>query len=707
MLALRRLLLSLISLVLVFGVTMSGSSANADTNVADLSADPTSTGYSPIAWAKAWSDKKIDYDELQQGEPEQYLKDSGLVRDGGQWDALTPEDRTQIEEQWPGGLLKKIWNLAADSVKTNHNASRQEGTWVAPEWTPANSDAVAQILGGDSYSSLSPGLKSIVERAAVIITGDSKPPMPDDQWASWMTPDERAAYDAAEATRYDWEQNYVVTGEPAEVVTKCKEDMPSILVAFCETVQAGVEAAGDVAESAAETVSFASDPLGWLNEKLAAGVTEIFGWLATLANESTLPDLTLDSWISMYQKGFAAGIVIFFLVLMWQFVRLSRGKISSAEMLDSLVARTPAYFAGVIFGPPAAQFLIVGAGQLTNGIVQGMTGPNGEATEAVTATVTAAGKGNILGGAFAALLVLLVLMVACFFIFITLCIQTITIYLSSVVFAIAFAWIADARRTNGSLKIPFLLMGIIFSRPLLFALLNFGLGFMGDSFTDASGDVGKTLTMLFMTIVLLSMIALTPVLLLQFAPVMPHGSDSTGGAGGASRSVPQSGMAYSGASSGASAMQGMARPSVSSGAASVAPASTGNSGGAAPASSASNLGAADGSGSPPRSGVSQAGTAKSGAESGSVGRMLGRTRRHGGGAPSAAASALLTGGKSGHGTGDGPGKSAAPAAGGSSSASTARGSSGGLGSRVRRGAQKAARPGAEAARNVGGTQPWQ
>ena len=502
---------------------------------------------------------------------------------------------------------------------------------------------------------------------------------------------------------------------PDGVTRTCDPDYPSFAVSFCKAVQGAVDAASGAVDAAASAVAFASDPIGWLNQRLAEGATGVFEWIATTANTATMPDLTSDWWISAYKKGFAAGIVIFFMVLMWQFVQLGRGKISQSEMLDALVARTPAFFAGMVFGPPLAQFMIVGAGQLTDDIVTGMTGSTGEATEAINAAIASAGAGNIVGGAVVALLILLVLIVACLFIFIALCTQTVAIYISSAVFGIAFAWIADAKRTSGSMRIPLIFLGLVFSRPLLFFVLSVGMGMVKGGFSGEADGAAKQLGTLVMAVVLLSMVALSPMLLLQLAPVLPTGGDSSsaggasggdgsrgsGGAGGGS--VSTAGAASGGGSGGGSAMQQLARPS-----ASPAPAMAGASGGGSPgggrsaaSGGGSGSGATAGSGSGQSSGTAAAAKPNggqpraSGGGSGSgSGQPLGRTRRHGGGSPSPAAAAMLAGSRSSSGGGGG-------ASGGGASSKL-----GALGSAARAGAHKAQKPMADTARGMEGGKPW-
>ena len=100
---------------------------------------------------------------------------------------------------------------------------------------------MAGDLGGTSYATLTPGLKSVVQRIATIVTGDTKPPMPDDAWSSWMTPQVKAAFDARPDTRFDWstvsQTPPNVAGDPAsQVTTQC--DAGPALNWLCHATQA-------------------------------------------------------------------------------------------------------------------------------------------------------------------------------------------------------------------------------------------------------------------------------------------------------------------------------------------------------------------------------------------------------------------------------------------------------------------------------------
>ena len=97
-------------------------------------------------------------------------------------------------------------------------------------------------------------------------------------------------------------------------------------------------------------------------------------FVANVANHGTAPDLTASWWISAYTKGFAIGVVLLGFVLLYETVQVARRKTSGDELVETIGIWVPAWFAGVLFGPPLAQFLITGASYLTDGIVSSMTG---------------------------------------------------------------------------------------------------------------------------------------------------------------------------------------------------------------------------------------------------------------------------------------------------------------------------------------------
>lgn len=659
------------------------------------STDPISDDYSPWAWIGAWTPTAADYQPTVSGDVRAGLNRTGMTiaAQPAQTSALTEDDWKQLTVAWPG-LLDKTYNRARAWSQVAFSSTSE-----VPEWSAADSDAAARDLGGTSYSALSPGLKSVVQRIATIVTGDFKPSMPDDAWASWMPADVRSAFDSRPDERFDWSKVSVTVDGSSAVTEVCDA---GALNWVCQTTRAAASAAG-------AAVDFATDPLGWLTAKMAAGASGLMGWVSGVANHATAPDLTAAWWIDAYKKGMAIGIILFAMVLMWQLAQKSRGRIDAQELMETFTIWAPAYFLGVVFGPPLAQFLIVGSGYLSDGLVHSLTGFNaGDAADQVGSAIDGAGAGTILGGAVVGLVVLLLVIIASLMIFVSLAAQAVTVYLAGAVFGVAFAWIVSARHRGGSMRVPLLFLGIVFSRPLLFFLLGCGLALSRVATSMTGDDAATNLATLVMAIVVLGIAAFAPLLLLKFAPVSPAGAPtggggiSTGAAAGTvamggslmnsmanSRAAQQSGKAAAGAASSTGAASGDSLGASASGGGSASPTAAGS--------------AAGGSGA--RGGGSATSRA-SGGTGQSVSQKLNRSPRSSGGKPSERASRLgdaMPGGQPmPPASADTQGAGSSSGSGSTSSGSRGGGSSGGRGralvGAVARGGASAALAAAPAAR---------
>src|SRR5664279_3345404 len=466
----RRLLGSLLTgLAVVAALLMlTAPVASADTT-SGPSGDPASDSYSPWVWLSAWGSSGA-IDSARAGDTTEGLQHSGMVVAAvpDQLNALTAADKAQLTAAWQkGGLLQLTWDRARH---WSTNAFQAAATHQAvPAWSTQDSDSVAGNLGGTSYATLTPGLKSVVQRIATIVTGNTKPPMPDDGWSTWMTPETKAAFDARPDTRFDWstvaQTPPGVAADPStQVTTQC--DAGPALNWLCHATQAAVGAV-----SAA--VDFVTNPLGYLAAAFSAAAAGLMTFVANVANHGTAPDLTASWWISAYTKGFAIGVVLLGFVLLYETVQVARRKTSGDELVETIAIWVPAWFAGVLFGPPLAQFLITGASYLTDGIVSSMTGYGaGDAFTAVAQATKDGAQVQQAGELVMALLSAIAVLVSALLVFISLCVQAVIIYLASAVFAIAWVWIVTARHRETAWRIPRLFIGIVFSKALLFFLLG-------------------------------------------------------------------------------------------------------------------------------------------------------------------------------------------------------------------------------------------
>lgn len=382
---------------------------------------------------------------------------------------------------------------------------------------------------------------------------------------------------------------------------------------------------GQAVTTAVKVISFAEDPLGFLADKMGQGASGIMSWIADTANNATSADLTNNWWVDAYRKAFAIAIILFGALTMWNMVELGRHKIGPEEFASTITTRAWGFFAGVIFGPALAQFMIQGAGLLSRAIIASMPGYNGGKMDATTVnqSIQGASEGKIIGGVFIAFLLLLMVCICAIFLFVSLAVQTFAIYAAGAVFPIAFTWIINVKHRGGSMKIPFVVLGIIFGRPLLFFIVGLVMAMARASIVQTSDDAARNLAMVIMVGVGLAIAAFSPLLLLKFAPVIPTGtSHGTGHAA----SVSSPGVASPGVTG---RLQNL---SSTKSAAKAAPGGAGKGGGS--------------SSSPVHAAAAAAGASPSGTSGAGGRRGLGKGKAVApGGTPSAAAAAsLLPGG---------------------------------------------------------------
>lgn len=573
--------------------------------------DPTSDQYSPVAWQQVWDPSAVNYTPLQTGDLLTGTRQAGFVVPQ-LFKSLTPPEQATLQKAWSrNDLLRNVWNTSRAWSKRAF-----ADTAHVPQWSKADADRVASLFGAKNYSVLTPGLKGVVQRIATVITGDYKPTMPDTAWRKWMSPAFAQAFDGRPNKRFDWSAVRVTVDGSNAVVTTCDS---GVFNWACEGTRA-------LAGAVTTIVKFTDDPIGFLAQKAAVGADGLLSWVAGQANTATQVDLSMSWWIDAYEKGLGVGILLMVLVLMWQFMQRSRGKLSGGDLVESLALWAPAYLAGGVFGPPLAQFMIRGSTLLTDDVIKSVFGTSaGSIADGLQKAAQNAGGGQVIGGQFIALILLVLVIIAGFFIFISLAAQAVTVYLASAVFGIAFAWVVSARHRGGSLRIPYLFLGIVFSRPLLFLLLGLGLGVVKFAVSEGSPDATRNLAMLIMAIVVFVVAAFSPLALLRFAPVAPMGmAAATGGATMAAGSA-------AGGRGGLSRLGDMARrggmksPSMAKRARDAGRGAAGGLGGGSRGAGASSLAS------------SAAGRSGSGSPATLTGQLLGRSRRHGGGTPSAGA----------------------------------------------------------------------
>ena len=300
--------------------------------------------------------------------------------------------------------------------------------------------------------------------------------------------------------------------------------------------------------AASTAIDFVTNPIGYLAAGFATLASDTLARVELLANDAAAPDLTASWWLDAYRKGLAIGVVLLGFVLLYEIVQVARRKTSGDELLETLSTWIPAWFAGVIFGPPLAQFIITGVGFLSNGITHSMTGYGaGDAFAAVTKAMADSPQVEQTGQLLMALIMAVFVFIAAFCVFVSLCLQAVIVYMAAAVFAIGWVWITTQRQRGTAWRIPRLILGILFSKPLLFFLLGVAMAIAQAATAFGGDNLGKNLALLVMAIAAMLMAAFTPLILLKHAPVIPgtatsrHVGDAGAAAGAGSRSAARTG----------------------------------------------------------------------------------------------------------------------------------------------------------------------
>lgn len=293
----------------------------------------------------------------------------------------------------------------------------------------------------------------------------------------------------------------------------------------------------DVVDDVAEVVDFASDPLGYLAEQLQAASAGLTTTVLPAMEQLTHPDLSVDWFLGAYKVSFALSIFVFVALLGWNFVQLTRRRVSGDEVIETLAFYAPMFFAGVLFGPLLGNLLLSLTGALSDSLIQwGVGSTIGSTTTQLTAAITTGDPAQMAGGAIVAIAVYGVLLIALGLAFLTLLVMLVTLYLSGAVLPLSLVWIVNPRTRDRGMKVAGVWVGVCFSHVLLFLMLGIAFHLVTGQVSEAITDPGlRMVAQLATAAIALLMATLSPFALLAFAPVGP-----TSGGSGASMRMPSS-----------------------------------------------------------------------------------------------------------------------------------------------------------------------
>ncbi|NQX29841.1 hypothetical protein HQQ81_21040 [Microbacteriaceae bacterium VKM Ac-2854] len=266
-----------------------------------------------------------------------------------------------------------------------------------------------------------------------------------------------------------------------------------------------------------------NDPWGRAFKVLKDAASGLAKEVLPALTSATLPDLSVGWFVDAYRIAFAAAILVAIVLLIPMLVSTARGAMAGRDLAQSILLYFPVFLICGMFGPAFGVTLVAFFHSLSDLLAQ--WGVIGSATASL-ATLQGMIDNNdgqgVAGGLFMSILLMLGTIAALVLVLIVLVIQLITLYLSGVVMALGIVWMIDPRYRSFAAKIPTMWLALLASHPLLFFLL-------GVTFNMTAGNVGSfgsstTLQALVQGLVaILAMVAaaISPLLLMKFAPVLP------------------------------------------------------------------------------------------------------------------------------------------------------------------------------------------
>jgi len=288
---------------------------------------------------------------------------------------------------------------------------------------------------------------------------------------------------------------------------------------------------GDAINGATGAISYWSDPWGNTFKALQDAAAGLSRDVLPALTEATLPDLSADWFLKAYAVSFAAAIFVAVLLLIPQVVRTARGAQAGRDLIDSVGLYFGVFLVGAMFGPAFGIVLVNFFHAISNDVVAwGVQGSINGVIAEFQKMIADADPVGITGGVPIAVLLMLCMLLGLFLVLLMLIVQLVTLYFTGVLLPLGLVWIIDPTKRSFGTKIVSVWIGILAAHPLLFFLLGFAFTIMANSVATFGNNASlQSLVTLSVAVIALFVAALSPLLLLKFAPVIPVSFGGTSG----------------------------------------------------------------------------------------------------------------------------------------------------------------------------------
>lgn len=296
-----------------------------------------------------------------------------------------------------------------------------------------------------------------------------------------------------------------------------------------ECVPDFIDGLEDAINGAAEAVGFWTDPWGNTFKTMQEAAHGLAHDVLPFITEATLPDLNADWFLKAYAVSFALSFFVAVVLLLSLFYKVSRGLLSGEELSETLTIFTPAFIAGSMFGPMAGWVIIRFFHSLSDVVaawaIEGSV--NGIVTE-LQEMIDEVDPAGVAGGVVIAVLLMICMVIALFLVMLVLLVQLVTLYFVGTIIPIALVWMLDPGRRPIAWRVFGIWIGLLAAHPLLFFLLGVAFSMTAASVGTFGNPSLTAVVQLIVAVVSLFMAALSPLVLMKFAPVLaaPSGSSA-------------------------------------------------------------------------------------------------------------------------------------------------------------------------------------
>ncbi|MBG0718737.1 hypothetical protein G3N18_11805 [Microbacterium sp. 2C] len=244
---------------------------------------------------------------------------------------------------------------------------------------------------------------------------------------------------------------------------------------------------------------------------------------------STLPDLTLPSFLSAYRVSFALSMLLAVVLLIFQFVRVARGRMSGQDLFESIGLYFPGFIIGISFGPAIGILLVEFVRALTRSIIDWAYGGTIDQMVATFSNIAVDDPTKIAGGAYVGFMVVWAMAIGMLIIPLIFVFQLVVQYFAGILIPLAVVWVVDHARRGGGIGAVQFWVGMLFVQPLLFLMLGFAFRLNIDAVGQWGNDGFKNLVGLLIAVIAIFLAVFAPFVLIAWGKKHLAGAPASDG----------------------------------------------------------------------------------------------------------------------------------------------------------------------------------